>query len=69
MQERWLTVDGICTYPSASNGTIYKWIDARGMPGHNVGPCRMLKSDEVDAWVCSGRAADTASENPHDGCR
>ena len=69
MQERWLTVDEICIYLSATNETIYKWIDVRGMPGHKVGRRWMFKIDEVDAWVRSGGAADKPKARPHDGRR
>lgn len=68
MQERWLTVDEICTYLSSTNDTIYKWIESRGMPGHKVGRRWMFKLNEVDAWVRSGGGADkpnhTATERP-----
>jgi len=58
MDERWLTVDDICTYLNVSNETAYKWIEHRGMPGHRVGRRWMFKQNEVDEWVRSGNAAD-----------
>jgi excisionase family DNA binding protein len=67
LQERWLTVEEICKYLDATNETINKWIDSRGMPRHKDGRRRMYKIDEVDVWVRSGGAADKASESPHDG--
>ncbi len=58
MDERWLTVDDICTYLNVSNETVYKWIEFRDMPGHRVGRRWMFKQDEVDAWVRSGGSSD-----------
>jgi len=58
MDERWLTVDDICTYLSVSNDTVYKWIEQRRMPAHRVGRRWMFKQNEVDGWVRSGGAAD-----------
>lgn len=59
---RWLTVDKICVYLSVTNGTSYKWIEQRGMPGHRVGRRWMFKKEEVDAWVRSGEAADKSDK-------
>ena len=56
--ERWLTVDEICSYLSVTNETVYKWIKQRNMPGHRVGRRWMFKRNEVDIWVRSGGAAD-----------
>lgn len=63
MEDRWLTVDEICKYLSVTNETVYKWIDQRGMPGHRVGRRWMFKQEEVDAWVRSGGAGDTAAQD------
>jgi excisionase family DNA binding protein len=57
VDDRWLTVEEICTYLSVSNETVYKWIDQQGMPGHRVGRRWMFKKEEVDEWVRSGGAA------------
>lgn len=58
MDDRWLTVEEICTYLSVSNETVYKWIEQRGMPGNRVGRRWMFKKDEVDEWVRSGGSAE-----------
>ena len=62
MDERWLTVDDICTYLNVSNDTVYKWIEQKSMPGHKVGRRWMFKKDEVDAWVKSDGAAEENSK-------
>lgn len=66
MEDRWLTVDDICKYLSVTNETVYKWIDQRGMPGHRVGRRWMFKQEEVDAWVRSGGAGDSADSATQD---
>lgn len=60
MHDRWLTVDDICKYLNVSNETVYKWIERRRMPGHRVGRRWMFKQDEVDKWVRSGAADESA---------
>lgn len=62
MQDRWLTVDEICRYLSVTNETVYKWIDQRDMPGHRVGRRWMFKQEEVDFWVRSGGAGESADK-------
>ena len=63
--DRWLTVDEICTYLSVTNETIYKWIDQQEMPGHRVGRRWMFKKEEVDAWVRSGGATISPQRKDH----
>ncbi len=55
-KDKWLTVADISKYLSASNETIYKWIEKMDMPGHRVGRRWMFKQDEIDVWVRSGGA-------------
>ena len=38
--------------------TIYKWIENKNMPGHQIGRNWKFKKEEVDAWVKSGKAAE-----------
>lgn len=62
LDDRWLTVDEICTYLSVSNETVYKWIEQRAMPGHRVGRRWMFKKNEVDEWVTGGGAAEKTKQ-------
>lgn len=54
MDDRWLSVDEICTHLGLGRDTIYKWIDRKEMPAHRVGRLWKFKKDEVDAWVRAG---------------
>lgn len=58
MTERWLSVEEIADYLGVSRDTVYGWIAKREMPAHKVGRLWKFKSDEVDGWVRTGRAAD-----------
>ena len=58
MTDRWLSVEEIADYLGVSRDTVYGWIAKREMPGHKVGRLWKFKSDEVDGWVRTGRAAD-----------
>lgn len=58
MTDRWLSVEEIADYLGVSRDTVYGWIAKRDMPAHKVGRLWKFKSDEVDGWVRTGRAAD-----------
>jgi excisionase family DNA binding protein len=36
-EDRWLSVDEICTHLGVSRDTVYKWIEKNGMPAHRMG--------------------------------
>ncbi|MDW7711192.1 MAG: helix-turn-helix domain-containing protein [Deferrisomatales bacterium] len=61
MEERWHSVDEVATHLGVGKETVYRWIDAKGLPAHKVGKFWRLKLSEVDAWVRSGGAADEES--------
>ena len=56
MDDRWLSVDDMCAHLGISRDTVYRWIDAKGMPAHRVGRLWKFKKDEVDDWVRTGGA-------------
>ena len=67
MDDRWLSVEDICTYLGVSRDTVYKWIDKMGMPAHRAGRLWKFKKDEVDNWVRGGGAggdANTQKQEP-----
>jgi excisionase family DNA binding protein len=53
MEDRWLSVDEIAGYLGIKRDTVYKWVDAKRLPGHKVGRLWKFKRDEVDGWVRS----------------
>lgn len=58
MTDRWLSVEEIAAYLGVSKDTVYAWIGKRNMPAHRIGRLWKFKSEEVDAWVRSGGAAE-----------
>ena len=64
LADRWLSVDEIAEYLGVKRDTVYKWIDRRGLPAHKVGALWKFKTEEIDAWVTSGRAASDDGGKP-----
>lgn len=60
MEERWVSVDDIASYLGIKRDTVYTWIAERNMPAHRVGRLWKFKKSQVDIWVESGGAAESA---------
>ncbi|MGO9930425.1 MAG: helix-turn-helix domain-containing protein [Steroidobacteraceae bacterium] len=56
MSEPWVSVDAIARHLGVAKDTIYRWIEARGLPARRVGRLWKFKIDEIDDWVRQGRA-------------
>lgn len=66
MDDRWLSVDEICTHLGIGRDTIYKWIDKKDMPAHRVGRLWKFKKAEVDAWVRAGGGREGGQPSVHE---
>lgn len=62
-EDRWLSVDEIGKHLGVSKDTVYRWIEAQGMPAHRIGRLWKFKKNQVDAWVEAGRATDVGGSN------
>jgi excisionase family DNA binding protein len=51
-------VDDIARHLGVARDTIYRWIEAPGLPAHRVGKLWKFKVSEIDAWVKTDRASD-----------
>lgn len=56
--EPWVGVDDVARHLGVSHDTVYRWIDAKGLPAHKLGRLWKFKLADVDAWVRSGGATD-----------
>jgi len=57
-QEPWVSVDDVARHLGIARDTVYRWIEARALPGHRVGRRWRFKLTQVDAWVEAGGAAE-----------
>ena len=51
MIEPWLSVEKIAEHLGVTRDSIYRWIDAKGLPAHKIGRLWKFKVSEVDEWV------------------
>ena len=51
MSDRWVSVTDAAEHLGISRDTIYRWIEAKGLPAYRVGRHWKLKLEEVDQWV------------------
>jgi len=65
--ERWLSVEEITAHLGVARDTIYRWIDAKGLPAHRLGKLWKFKLSEVDNWVRSGGADESSATNSKSG--
>jgi len=56
MAEPWSSVEQVAAHLGVVQDSIYRWIDARGLPAHRVGRLWKFKLSEVDDWVRAGGA-------------
>jgi excisionase family DNA binding protein len=54
MTEPWSSVDDVAKHLGVAQDSIYRWIDARGLPAHKIGRLWKFKLSEVDIWVREG---------------
>jgi excisionase family DNA binding protein len=56
MTEPWSSVDEVAKHLGVAQDSIYRWIEARGLPAQKIGRLWKFKISEVDAWVRGGGA-------------
>ena len=68
-QEPWVSVDEVVRHLGVAKDTIYRWIEAKGLPAHRVGRLWKFKLSQVDAWVEAGGAShdEQTTETLYDG--
>ena len=58
MTEPWVSVEHVAEHLGVRQDSIYRWIDAKGLPAHRIGRLWKFKVSEVDDWVRRGSARD-----------
>jgi excisionase family DNA binding protein len=58
MTEPWSSVDAVAKHLGVTQDSIYRWIEARGLPANKIGRLWKFKLSEVDEWVRARGAQD-----------
>lgn len=61
--ERWVDVGDVATHLGVRRESVYRWIEAKGLPAHRVGRLLRFKLSEIDAWVRKGNAGEGPAPN------
>lgn len=61
--EPWVSVEEVARHLGISKDTVYRWIEARGLPAHKIGRLWKFKLSDVDEWVRAGGAVDDEAMN------
>ena len=59
MTEPWVSVEDVAAHLGVAKDSVYRWIDAKGLPAHKIGKLWKFKLSEVDAWVRGGGALES----------
>lgn len=63
MIEPWISVERIAEHLGVTRDSIYRWIEAKGLPAHKIGRLWKFKVSEVDDWVRRGESRDNDARN------
>jgi excisionase family DNA binding protein len=62
MNEPWVTVDEVAQHLGVARDSVYRWIEAKGLPAHRIGRLWKFRISEVDVWVLAGGAGEHGAE-------
>ena len=63
--EAWVSIDAVAAHLGVRRDSVYRWIEARGLPARKIGKLWKLRISEVDAWIQSdGRRRSARPEGP-----
>ena len=51
MTEPWVSVEDVAKHLGVVKESVYRWIEAKGLPAQKLGKLWKLKLSEVDSWV------------------
>lgn len=49
--EPWVSVEDVALHLGVAKDSVYRWIDAKGLPAYRFGKLWKFKLSEVDDWV------------------
>ncbi|MBU4175255.1 MAG: helix-turn-helix domain-containing protein [Actinobacteria bacterium] len=63
-EEGWVGVEEVAAHLRVSRESVYRWIEAKGLPAHRVGRLLRLRLSEVDEWVTNSGGGESNSASP-----
>ena len=62
MTEPWVSVEDVAKHLGVVKESVYRWIEAKGLPAQKLGKLWKLKLSEVDSWVRADGAGATEDD-------
>ena len=63
--ERWVGVEEVAAHLRVAKDSIYRWVEAKGLPARRVGRLLRFRLSKVDDWVEAGGGAESSdSDSP-----
>lgn len=59
--EPWVSVDEVAVHLGVAKDSVYRWIEAKGLPANRIGKLWKFKLSEVDSWVRTGGASEASA--------
>jgi len=56
--EPWVAVEEVANHLGIAKDTVYRWIEAKGLPAHRIGRLWKFKLSEIDEWVHDNEASE-----------
>lgn len=57
-QELWASLEDVPKRVGIAKHTVYRWIESKALPAHEIGRLWKFKLTEVDEWVRSSGATE-----------
>jgi len=65
--ERWVSVEEVASQLRVAKDSIYRWVEAKGLPARRVGRLPRFRLSEVDDWVEAGGGEGASESEPQRG--
>ena len=65
--ESWVSVEEVAAHLRVAKDSIYRWVEAKGLPARRVGRLLRFRLSEVDDWVEAGSGAGASESDSQRG--
>ena len=67
--EGWVGVEEVAVHLRVAKDSVYRWVEAKGLPARRVGRLLRFRLSEVDHWVEAGGGEGAPEPGPRHGTK